>query len=143
MSAIEEVRTRFEKRLRKHLTVPFELLVTPYDKTGMRVVVQRPAARRKDGPVNLAVVHIRHIGKPWESVHGLLGPALIQIRENLKGAKDVAKRKSQVQEGKDGKARVELSRDLPVAGQDDGARSRVQHPPSGEERSESDAGHSQ
>lgn len=140
MSAIEEVRTRFEKRLRKHLKEPFELIVMPYDGTGMRVTVQRPATRRKDGARTLATVQIRHIGKPWESVHGLLGPALLQIRESLKGANDGATRKGEVSARKGKEAGVELSRDLPLAGKDDGQREGVQQPGGGEEGSEGDAG---
>lgn len=82
---IEAVSARFRKYIGRHVRGEYELIVTPYNGLGVRVVVHRPALRRGSPPTTLATVQARTIGKPWATVHGLVGEAVQQIRKNGAG----------------------------------------------------------
>lgn len=88
LALLPEIKWRFEKYIRRHVPAGAEVILTPFNVHGARAVVQLPVKRGT--PTTLAVAQIPRIGKPWESVHGLVGPAVKQIRERAAKAKVTA-----------------------------------------------------
>ena len=84
-SQLEAISTRFRKSIGRHVRGEYEFIVLPYNDLGVRIVVHRPAPRRGSPPTTLATVQARTIGKPWETVQGLVGDAVQQIRKNGAG----------------------------------------------------------
>lgn len=81
MDLQKEIAPRFEKAIRKFIPASAEVLVSPYDVLGVRVIVQMLGATKKAPPRVLATVQAKKIGKPQECVHGLIGGAVYQIRK--------------------------------------------------------------
>lgn len=84
---LSEVYRRFEKEFSswKRFKKNFVIYVTSYEGCGVRVTVMENG-HKKNPPRTLASVTAEHVLSPKETVHGLVGAAVKEVREKLNDA---------------------------------------------------------